>query len=94
MNVFDRAVEVLEEKGWCQGHAVSVVDGSVCALSALALARDELMPMAPLADLEHILPVPSVVRFNDDRFTRYEDVVALLKDGSRRFEDRKGGVSL
>lgn len=93
MNVFDRAVELLEKDGWVQNKA-SGFDGSRCALAALEKARNEIDPDSFLADYEFILSVPNLVRFNDDRKTKYEDVITLLKDGSRRFEDRKGGISL
>lgn len=39
-NVFDRAREVLRERGWAQGEGSSI-DGRVCLLGAVCVAKGE-----------------------------------------------------
>ena len=89
-NIFRKALEVLDERGWYQG-GYQGPDGSVCAEQALTLASDARSVFAALKRLRQLLPENLFVHeFNDDPLTTEEDVRLLLKRAAVELESEEG----
>lgn len=99
-NVYERAVEAIRERGWCQ-HALEASNGAVCLLGAYAAAaglyndRGELRYPAP--DEERALAKAirsagfewrsgSVEPWNDAPDRTVEDVLLVLKHAAVEFD--------
>jgi hypothetical protein len=88
-NVFERAIDVLNERGWNQGR-VEGPDGSRCLVGALLYVKGDLswveedVHLCAVIGLERdpdgfISPLPE---WNDDPSRSYEDVVLALKEAA------------
>jgi hypothetical protein len=91
MNVFDKAIEVLEEKGWVQKH--SQTDEGMCLMGAISYVQcydayawtDVDYSWNFLIGMVGSLPTT----WNDEPERTYEDVILLLKRASEKYELRK-----
>lgn len=86
--VFDKAADIIERVGWCQGTVYDTYDGSVCQLGAVRIAVSgnpyhEFYPESVAAEkeLEKIVGM-NPVHWNDrvvrDRMT----VISTLRDAA------------
>ena len=86
------AIDVLIERGWCQGHGADE-RGGYCIYGALAIAADHgdassrALVSAKLAlhgTLEADGRDPSIIKFNDEPGRTRAGVIALLREAIRR----------
>jgi hypothetical protein len=88
VNPFERALEVLDEKGWTQ-HRFESSDGRLCILGALAeaqnVSRVEILFSEQRTFLRSICGEQPQA-FNDDPATSEEDVRLLLKHAAAEWE--------
>lgn len=86
-NVLNKALEVLERDGWCQGTAHDA-DGRHCALGAIQVATHSHvvinLPDGAAWRLRKAIGGPpgrirGIAGWNDDPHRTYEDVVLVFK---------------
>jgi hypothetical protein len=89
-DLLDRAADLLERDGWCQG-SLDNADGQRCVMGAVYAARDDLVWSNDLAS-ERSLSVThqatdalfdaigwNIPEWNDSEQTSFEDVLSLLR---------------
>ena len=87
-DVLERAADLLEEFGWCQGQFGSKGYGSFCAIGAIFEASVDLSNRnfsalaAPLGYKDGSDLGASLSRWNDREGRTKEEVVALLRSGA------------
>jgi hypothetical protein len=98
MNIFDKAIEVLEEKGWVQGALVR--EEGVCAVGALRIAAGEQIPFLKwsresntvVSFISKMVPgrepgqLAVLSGWNDKSDRTFDDVIHLLKQASEAWD--------
>jgi hypothetical protein len=85
--VYERTLDVLQERGWCQGIDEDT-DGHVCLAGALGIALREYQRqqgtqrLFDYSALYAAVGSDSVVGRNDDQATTFEDVALWLKQAA------------
>jgi hypothetical protein len=84
-DVLNRAADLLEEFGWCQGRAGSKAEGTMCLDRAIGEAEKDLgilLARARTTLSEHIgIPLPFI--WNDTPGRTKEEVVRALREAAR-----------
>lgn len=94
-NPFREGLEVLREKGWCQG-AIEDDKGRKCAIGGLLLTNPTTNSLPFLAEItEELFPdryrisnKHPVAIFNDHPHTTFEDVEAVFEKAAVRWDER------
>jgi hypothetical protein len=81
MNVFDRAIEILNERGWIIG-TVSGPNGETCMMGAVEFATSDLDEYRDYEEIIKRVVGPDPVMWNDDPNRSKDEVIEALRKAS------------
>ena len=81
-NVYDKAIEIIHERGWVQGGEIRGGSGGTCLMLALCEADLNIDWRATLRHLD----LTAIIAWNDTPGRTADEVIAKLKLASETYE--------